>query len=148
MRADVSAKAQAEAVIKAEADAKAKADAEDKMTESQRTQAEVETLKARIAAQDAAALESARTSMLDSLGVDPAYRRVFPEGDAREPKVKAAIEKFAADHPRLLTRPPGPPQPTVPDLASKFHGRQVSKLVNTESVKASIAAMNETLGNH
>ncbi len=146
MRAESATRAEAEAVKAAEAEAKATAEATAKMTEAQKTIQEVEGLKARIAAQEAREIEQARNAMLDALGADPAYRRVFPEGDCRDPKVKAQVEKFAADHPRLLTRQPGPPQPNVPDLASKMQGRPLSKLVNPEAMRASYESAAAALG--
>ena len=126
--------------------ATAEAEALAKLTDTQRTQAELETLKAKLATQEAAQTEQTRSALLDSLGVDPSYRLVFPAGDARDPKVKASIEKFAADHPRLLTRPPGPTQPQVPDLQSKLQGRQPNPLVDMNNVRASYAAAEAALG--
>ncbi len=146
LKADAATKAEAEATARAEASAQAKADADAKLTEGQRTQAELAELKAKLATQEQAQVEATRTAMLDALGVDPNYRLVFPQGDARDPKVKAAIEKFAADHPRLLTRQPGPPQPNVPNLQSKLQGRPISKLVNAEAMRQSYDAMNDTVG--
>lgn len=135
-----------EAAAKEAADAAAKKLVDDaKLTDAQRTAQELEALKKRVGDQDTALIEQSRTSMLDQLGVDPAYRRVFPEGDARDPKVKAAIEKFAADHPRLLTGRVGPTQPVVPDLLAKMSGKPVSKLVNPAAMQQSYAAAQAAL---
>lgn len=138
-------KAQAE-TAKADAVAAAKAEAEAKLTDAERTKAELADLKIQLANQDAAAKDAARTALLDGLGADPNYRKVFPEGDARDPQVKAKIERFAADNPKLLTRQPGPPQPNVPDVQKLLKGRNPSSLVNTSAMEASYAAMNDILG--
>ena len=93
---------------------------------------------------DATAQAAARDALLGGLGVDPAYRRVFPDGDYRDPQVKAAAEKFAADHPRLLqARQTGPQVPA--DLASRLlAGRKPGSLIDPRAVQASLDAINQT----
>lgn len=129
------------------ADETIKADAaKSELSELDRVKADLAEQRAALAAADATAQAAARDALLDSLGVDPAYRKVFPAGDYRDAKVKAQAEKFAADHPRLLTpRQSGPQVPA--DLASRLlAGRKPGSLVDPRAVQASLDALNQIKG--
>lgn len=129
------------------ADEANKADAaKTELSEMERLKADLAEQRQLLAAADASAQAAARDALLDSLGVDPAYRKVFPAGDARDAKVKALIEKFAADHPRLLVpRQSGPQVPA--DLASRLlAGRKPGSLVDPRAVQASLEALDQIKG--
>lgn len=111
------------------------------MSELDRVKEDLAQQKAALAQADQSAQEAAREATLAGLGVDPAYQKVFPSGDYRDPKVKAQAEKFAADHPRLIAaRQSGPVVPQ--DLASKLlAGRRPGSLVNPAAVQASLDSL-------
>lgn len=153
---DVAALATTLAAVQAElAGLKAAKDAEEatkadkikaEMSEMDRLKADLAEQRQALAAADAAAQAAARDALLDSLGVDPKYRRVFPDGDYRDARTKAAAEKYAADHPRLVT--PRQSGPTVSDdLAARLlTGRKPGSLIDPRAVQASLEALNNIKG--
>ena len=82
--------------------------------------------------------KAARDNALDSLGVLPKYRALAPDVDPFTDDGKAALERFAADHPEILRARPN----RVPEFdAAKWSKAQSPHLVSVDKIRESKAIL-------
>ena len=94
------------AALRAElAAAKAKlAAADEQKTDAEKLREQLDAMRGDLDATKAGALAHARASTMEALGVLPQYREFAPEADPRTAEGKAALEKWAAERPAMLSR--------------------------------------------
>lgn len=112
----------AAADVKRKADEAAEAARQQGLTEAQRMQEKIAGLESKLGEADKRAAETARNGLLDKLGVQEKYRAFAPAGvDPTTPEGRTALERWAAEHPELLTKrdTTGPIGPATPPPESK-----------------------------
>ena len=111
------------------------------LTVEQKRDEELQALRDRVNAQDAALVATRREAALDKLGLPAKYRAFAPQGDPSTVEGAKAREAFAREHPELLAQSSAPQSllgraiaAGESNLAKVLKGERKSTLVTEASI--------------